>query len=66
MTKQNWGEVKHFKMDKRLHLGGKCMKKQVTIFGVDCAQQAKIQWTAVQKLMPQIHVLVFWYDKDFG
>jgi len=41
-AEQNWWEVKHLKTDKWSHLSGDCTKKQATIYGLDCAQWAKL------------------------
>jgi hypothetical protein len=42
-AERSWGDVKHLKTNKRSHLSGEKVKKQATIFGATCIEQAQIR-----------------------
>lgn len=42
-AERSWGDVKHLKTNKRAHLSGIKVKKQATIFGATCIEQAQIR-----------------------
>jgi hypothetical protein len=63
-----WGDVKHLKTNKRGHLSAERIKKQATIFGASCMQQA-----AIKKLLPQKKdgdetwkPIRFWTEDDYN
>jgi hypothetical protein len=39
-AERSWGDVKHLKTNKRSHLSGERVKKQATIYGASCIEQA--------------------------
>ncbi len=41
-AERSWGDVKHLKSNKRSHMSADRIKKQATIFGASCIEQATI------------------------
>lgn len=63
-AERSWGAVKHLKTNKRSHLSGDRVKKQATIFGASCMEQAKIVREATianQRNKP----VKLWTEEDF-
>jgi hypothetical protein len=63
-AERSWGDVKTLKNNKRSHLSADRVKKQTTIFGASCIEQAKFQR---QKDSADVSSspLKFWRDDDF-
>jgi hypothetical protein len=63
-AERSWGDVKHLKTNKRAHLSGERVKKQATIFGASCIEQAEIKRNKTlddSKTSPY----KYWRDDDF-
>lgn len=63
-AERNWGDVKHLKTDKRSHLSSEAAKKQATIFGASCMEDARLQ----RKIADEKHnggPYAFWDENDF-
>lgn len=63
-AERSWGDVKSLKNNKRSHLSADRVKKQTTIFGASCIEQARFQR---QKDSTDVSSspLKFWRDDDF-
>jgi hypothetical protein len=67
-AERSWGDVKHLKTNKRSHLSGDRVKKQATIFGASCMQEANMK-----KELPRTYQydgtwkpIRFWTEDDYN
>jgi hypothetical protein len=66
LAERSWGDVKTLKTNKHSHLSGECVKKQATIFGASCIEQAKYQREIESSFDVSSMPLKFWRDDDFS
>ena len=64
-AERSWGDVKHNKSGKRLHLSGDRVKKQATIFEKSCIKLAKYQRLEKLKTLQATTPLKDWGDNAF-
>ena len=66
-AERSWGDVKTLKTNKRSHLSGERVKKQATIFGASCIEQARFQRLEMTSSGDvSTSPLKFWRDDDFN
>lgn len=64
-AERSWGDVKTLKNNKRSHLSAERVKKQTTIFGASCIEQAKFQREKDSSDVSS-SPLKFWTEDDFN
>ena len=60
-AERSWGAVKHLKTDKRAQLSGETVKKQATLFGAACIEEARRRKSV--KAAPD-ETNIIWDDQD--
>jgi hypothetical protein len=63
-AERSWGDVKHLKTNKRAHLSGERVKKQATIFGASCVEQAELKRNKSAE-DAKCSPYKYWRDDDF-
>ena len=64
-AERSWGDVKHLKTNKRLHLSAETTKKQATIYGAYCMEKASM-YGQLAKAETDGGPVKCWTDEDFG